>query len=103
MVAALGVIDALILTAGIGENSEAVRRAACENFGYLNLKLDAVKNDRFPLDEDIAENSPKVRVLVIRTQEDWVIACECWRTKNKPIRPPSSKNLIHLILHMLTS
>jgi len=83
MVAALGGLDALIFTAGIGENSEAVRQAVCQSFAYLGLKLDPVKNDQSPVDEDIAEKDSRVRVLVIRAQEDWAIACECWRTVSK--------------------
>ena len=79
MVAGLGGLDALIFTAGIGENSEAVRQAVCETFGYLGLKLDSAKNRHLPIDEDIAEQDSRVRVLVIRAQEDWAIACECWR------------------------
>jgi acetate kinase len=79
MVAALGGLDALIFTAGIGENSRDVRSAACESFGYLQLKLDSVKNDGSAVDEDIATKDSRVRVLVIRAQEDWAIARECWR------------------------
>lgn len=79
MVAALGGFDALIFTAGIGENSEAVRQATCENFSYLGLKLDPAKNKKSPIDQDIAEQDSRVRVLVIRAQEDWAIARECWK------------------------
>ena len=78
MIAALGGLDALIFTAGIGENSEAVRCEVCDRFGYLQLKLDSLKNSRSPVDEDIAAQDSRVRVLVIRAQEDWAIACECW-------------------------
>jgi acetate kinase len=38
-IAVLGGIDALVFTAGIGENSPEVRAAACSNFGYLGLSL----------------------------------------------------------------
>jgi acetate kinase len=79
MVAALGGLDALIFTAGIGENSRDVRSAACESFGYLQLKVDPVKNGGSRVDEDIATKDSRVRVLVIRAQEDWAIARECWR------------------------
>ena len=44
MIAALGGIDALVFTAGIGENSPEVRAAACANFGFLRMALDAEKN-----------------------------------------------------------
>jgi acetate kinase len=83
MIAALGGLDALIFTAGIGENSEAVRHAACSNLGYLDLKLDPVGNNQSPVDQDIATADSAVRVLVIRAQEDWAIARECWRMHSK--------------------
>jgi acetate kinase len=79
MIAALGGIDALIFTAGIGENSPEVRAAACADFQYLNLALDSEKNERVPQDQDIAARDSAVRVLVIRAQEDWAIAKDCWR------------------------
>jgi len=83
MVAVLGGLDALIFTAGIGENSEAVRQAACAGFGYLDLTLDPVRNNQSPVDQDIAARESAVRVLVIRAQEDWAIARECWRMVTK--------------------
>jgi acetate kinase len=83
MIAALGGIDALVFTAGIGEHSSEVRAAACANFGFLNLKLDAEKGASTPsdlqADQDISVPASKVRVLVIRAQEDWAIAKECWK------------------------
>jgi acetate kinase len=79
MIAALGGIDALIFSAGIGENSPEVRAAACANFGHLNLKLNPEKNARSPQDHDIANADSAVRILVVRAQEDWAIARDCWR------------------------
>ncbi|WP_449419745.1 acetate kinase [Phormidium nigroviride] len=86
MVASLGGLDALIFTAGVGEHSAVVRAAACENLGFLGLKLDVDKNARClrlasptPMNEDIAAADSAVRVLVIHTQEDWAIAQECWQ------------------------
>ncbi|MEG4631492.1 acetate kinase [Microcoleus sp. AR_TQ3_B6] len=79
MLASLGGLDALIFTAGVGENSPAVRAAACEAFGFLGLKLDGEKNQHSPVDEDIAAVDSAARVLVIHTQEDWEIARECWK------------------------
>ncbi len=78
MVAVLGGVDALIFTAGVGENSPEVRAATCENLGYLGLRLDPDKNLRPVLDQDIAATDSSVRVLVIRAQEDWAIAQQCW-------------------------
>jgi acetate kinase len=78
MMASLGGIDAIVFSAGIGENSPDVRAATCEPFAFLGLRLDAAKNSGSPVDSDIAEADSPVRVLVIRAQEDWAIARECW-------------------------
>jgi acetate kinase len=79
MVAPLGGIDALVFTAGVGENSAEVRAAACGQLGFLGLKLDAAANARSPRDTDIAASDSAVRVLIIRAQEDWAIAQDCWQ------------------------
>ncbi|MEG4391159.1 acetate kinase [Microcoleus sp. BROC3] len=79
MLASLGGLDALIFTAGVGENSAVVRAAACEAFGFMDLKLDGEKNQNSPVDEDIAAVDSAARVLLIHTQEDWEIARECWK------------------------
>jgi acetate kinase len=79
MIAVLGGIDALIFTAGIGENSPEVRAAACASFGFLGLKLDGAKSAQSPADQEISLSDSAVRVLIIRAQEDWAIACDCWR------------------------
>jgi acetate kinase len=81
MLASLGGLDALVFTAGVGENAPAVRAAACAGFEFLGLKLDLDKNDLRSLDVDIAASDSAVRVLVIHTQEDWEIARECWNSK----------------------
>jgi acetate kinase len=83
MIAVLGALDVLIFTAGIGENSEAVRQAVCAGFGYLHLKLDPARNRQSPVDQDIGASDSAVRVLVIHAQEDWAIARECWRMVSK--------------------
>lgn len=89
MLASLGGLDALIFTAGVGENSAVVRAAACENLGFLGLKLDLDQNTASPVDRDIATDDSAVRVLVIHTQEDWAIAQECWQLFQKNKLPHS--------------
>jgi acetate kinase len=79
MIAVLGGIDALVFTAGIGENSPEMRAAACANFAFLGLKLDPAKNAQSHADEEISFSDSSVRVLIIRAQEDWAIARDCWR------------------------
>ena len=84
MAAALGGMDALVFTAGVGENSSDVRAAACSTLEFLGLKLDTQANARPVLDADISAASSKVRVLVIRAEEDWAIAAECWKLLHSP-------------------
>src|SRR3989475_121986 len=79
MIAVLSGIDALVFTAGIGENSPEVRAAACANFGFLGLKLDAAKNAPASAERDISLSDSAVRILIVRAQEDWAIARDCWR------------------------
>ena len=79
MVAVLGGIDALIFSGGVGENSAEVREAACKQLTFLGLKIDDAANRQHISDRDIAAPDSRVRVLIIRAQEDWAIAKECWR------------------------
>lgn len=83
MLASLGGLDALVFTAGVGENSPSIRAAACTTFEFLGLKLDTAKNESHPMDQDIATPDSTVRVVVIHTQEDWAIAQECWHKFDK--------------------
>ena len=80
MIAVLGGVDALVFTAGVGENSPEVRAAVCDNFAFLGLKVDQEKNAPSPLknDQDISASDAAVRVLVIHAEEDWMIARQCW-------------------------
>jgi acetate kinase len=79
MAAVLGGMDCLVFTAGVGENSPDVRAAACSTLEFLGLKLDPEKNARPTLDADISAGDSQVRALVIRAEEDWAIAAECWK------------------------
>jgi acetate kinase len=78
MIAVLGGIDALVFTAGVGENSSEVRASVCSHLKFLGLRLNEGKNARPSPDDDIATPDSNVRVLVIQAQEDWAIARECW-------------------------
>jgi acetate kinase len=77
MLAILGGLDALVFAGGVGENSAAVRAAACKSFEFLGLKLDPQKNNASPADTNIAADSA-LPVLIVHTEEDWAIATECW-------------------------
>jgi acetate kinase len=79
MAAVLGGMDVLVFTAGVGENSAEVRAAACRGLEFLGLRLDNQANARPSLDQDLSAPDSRVRVLVIRAEEDWAIAKECWK------------------------
>jgi acetate kinase len=79
MVAVLGGLDALVFTAGVGENAPSIRAAVCEGLQFLGIQLDHDLNNRFPVDLDIATPESSVRVIVVHTQEDWAIAKDCWK------------------------
>ena len=79
MAAIMGGVDCLVFTAGIGENSAEVRAAACETLGFLGIRIDPGRNARPSLDADMSSPDSRVRILVIRAEEDWAIAKECWR------------------------
>jgi len=79
MAASLGGIDALVFTAGIGENSPEVRSATCAKLAFLGISLETGKNTPAKPDADISAVGSKVPVLVIQAQEDWAIARECTR------------------------
>jgi acetate kinase len=74
MLGALGGLDAVVFTAGVGEHSAEVRAAALEPFAFLGLALDAERNAGPLLDCDVAAPGSPVRVLIARAQEEWAIA-----------------------------
>lgn len=78
MLATLGGVDALVFAGGVGEHAASVRAAACEAFGFIGLKLDAERNTAASADRDISAAESRVRVLVIHTEEDWMIARDAW-------------------------
>jgi len=75
MSAVLGGMDALVFTAGIGENVPAIRQAACLGLQHLGITLDEKNNLNCRPDAVISSVESKVSVVVIATQEDWCIAC----------------------------
>jgi acetate kinase len=79
MTAVLEGLDVLVFTGGVGENSSEVRFATCKGLDFLGVTLDLRKNERPSLDADISGHESRVNVLVIRAEEDWAIAGECWK------------------------
>ncbi len=74
MAVALGGLDALVFTAGIGEHSARVRRDICAHLAFLGVELDAARNDGAEPDAEIGAAKSPVRVAVIRAREELVVA-----------------------------
>ena len=73
--AVLGGLDALVFTAGVGENSPVVRTLACDNLGFLGIEIDEGKNiDAAGCEMDISTENATCRTLVVPTNEELVIA-----------------------------
>ncbi len=78
--AAMGGVDMLIFTGGIGENADTTRRGVCKNFEYLGLEFDDEINSRSRgTFEVISKESSKVKVVVVPTNEELVIAKDTQR------------------------
>jgi acetate kinase len=69
--------DAIVFTDAIGEDEPLVRSRACEPFKFMGVEVDLEKNATSPLDSDIAPHKAPVRVLIVKSREDWQIAREC--------------------------
>jgi acetate kinase len=71
---ALEGLDALVFTAGVGENSAGVRARVCGRLGFLGVELDEAANGSARPDAEIAAPRSRVRVVVLRAREDLVAA-----------------------------
>jgi acetate kinase len=73
-------LDAIIFTAGIGENSSLMRKIACQNLDFLGIKLDVEKNEiRSKEIREIQSLTSKVKILVIPTNEELEIAKQTYQ------------------------
>ncbi|MBR6777219.1 MAG: acetate/propionate family kinase, partial [Clostridia bacterium] len=75
--AAMNGLDCLVFTAGIGENDARVRSEVCADMDYLGIKMDEEKNLNYrdlPVPADVSAPDSKVKILVIATNEELVIA-----------------------------
>ena len=70
--AALGGLDTLVFSGGIGENAVEVRRRICEGLGFLGIELSDAKNAAG--DAVISADTSRVTVRVVATDEEWMIA-----------------------------
>ena len=74
--AAMGGVDAIIFTAGVGENSKAQRMDIASGLEFMGVKMDAQKNDVRGKEAVISADDSKVKVLLIPTNEELMIAMD---------------------------
>lgn len=72
--AAMGGVDAIVFTAGLGENSITMRAKICEGLEFMGIKIDAEKNNIRGKEREINTDDAKVKVLLIPTNEELMIA-----------------------------
>ena len=78
-IAKLNGCDCLVFTAGVGENGYDVREKICENLDALGIKMDVEKNKVRGKEVDVATADSKVRIFVIPTNEELVIARDTYK------------------------
>ena len=77
MAQAMEGFDTMAFSAGIGENSDDMRARVCEKLGWMGVKIDAQKNAvRSDEVRDISADDSKIRVLVVPTNEELMIAMD---------------------------
>ena len=74
--AAMGGLDAIVFTGGIGENDKNARAAICKGMGFLGIDLDEDKNKSMRGPADISKDGSGVRILLVPTNEELMIARE---------------------------
>jgi acetate kinase len=72
--AVMGGVDAIVFTAGLGENSVRIRDSICNGLEFLGTRIDPVRNDVRGKEQEISVAGSKVRIFVIPTNEELMIA-----------------------------
>lgn len=81
--AAMNGLDAIVFTAGIGENSDVIRRLVCKNMEYLGIELDEEENSiRSKEIREINAESSKIKILIVPTNEELEIAKQTYQLIN---------------------
>lgn len=76
--AAMGGLDAVAFTGGIGENSARLRSACCAGLEFLGIHLDAARNETGGGDRIVSSDDSKVAVLALATNEELIVARRAW-------------------------
>ena len=77
--AAMGGLDAVAFTGGIGENSARLRSECCDGLEFLGIRLDRARNESGSGDRLVSAEDSKVAVLALATNEEIIVARRAWR------------------------
>jgi acetate kinase len=85
--AAMGGLNAIAFTGGIGENSARLRSACCQGLEFLGIRLDAARNSEGATDRVISPDGAPVAALVLSTNEELIVARRAWAClTTEPVR-----------------
>ncbi len=70
----MGGVDAVVFTAGLGENSALNRSYICKGLEFMGMKLDEIKNNVRGKEAIVSTDDSKVKIMVVPTNEELVIA-----------------------------
>jgi acetate kinase len=83
-IAAMGGVDIIVFAGGVGENGPETREAVCEDLSFLGIEIDPVKNNGLRSKEAvISKDGTRVKVIVVPTNEELVIAEDTVRIINE--------------------
>jgi acetate kinase len=77
--AAMGGLDAVAFTGGIGENSPPLRQACCQGLGFLGIELDAARNEQGKGDRLLSPDGASVALLALATNEEVIVARRAYK------------------------
>lgn len=76
--AAMGGLDAVAFTGGIGENSARLRAACCDGLGFLGMELENFRNEANCGDRIVSSDRSSVKILALATNEELIVARRAW-------------------------
>ncbi len=82
-IAEMGGADAIVFTAGVGENSIPVRKMVTDKLGYFGIKIDQEKNKCHGVERDLSTPDAKIKTLLIPTNEELMIVRDIERLKKE--------------------
>ena len=82
-IAEMGGADAIVFTAGVGENSIPVRKLVTDKLAYFGIKIDQEKNKCHGVERDLSTDDAKIKTLLIPTNEELMIVHDIERLKKE--------------------